>query len=105
MALTFITASFAAADVYSPSVAASKGLVLSLTGTFVATVTLQRLQDNTTLASPTWVDVTSQAGVVTAFTTAGAYSVEIPDVAGIYRFGIKPAGYTSGTVAGVLAAK
>ena len=105
MALNSITASLAAADVYSASISATQGLILSLTGTFVATVTLQRLQDNTTLTSPTWVDVINAAGAITTFTTVGAYSVEIPNVTGVYRFGIKPSGYTSGTVAGVLAAR
>ncbi|CAB4139770.1 hypothetical protein UFOVP354_24 [uncultured Caudovirales phage] len=105
MALTSITASLAANDVYSAPISATQGLVLSLTGTFVATVTLQRLQDNTTLASPTWVDVINAAGAITTFTTVGAYSITVPNIAGVYRFGIKPSGYTSGTVAGVLAAR
>lgn len=103
MALQFVTASLAAADVYSSPVSATQGLVLSLSGTFVATITLQRLVDNTSIATPTWVDVINSAGSATTFTAPGAYSITIPDVTGVYRFGVKPAAYTSGTVIGVLA--
>lgn len=64
---------------------------LSLSGTWVATVYLQRSFDGGT----TWMDVDS-------FTSNTEQVGEEPEGEACYRFGVKTGGYTSGTVVGRL---
>jgi hypothetical protein len=63
----------------------------SLSGTWVATVHLQRSFDDGT----TWVDVES-------FTANEEGIIDEPNVSVLYRFGVKTGNYTSGTVVGRL---
>jgi hypothetical protein len=65
-----------------------------LSGTFSATVTLQRAEDYPPDASTTWYDVAE-------FTEAGLYvGLEPTDAGAYYRFGVKTGDYSSGTVLG-----
>jgi hypothetical protein len=103
MGVAYNTDSIAAEDTFSTPLAIKTGGILTLTGTFSATVSLQRLLEGTSIASPTWVDVTNNAGVVTTFTLPGTYTIEPLSVPGIFRWGVKTGSYTSGTVVGTLA--
>lgn len=73
------------------------GAVLTLSGTWVATVTIQR-QD----ILGDWGNVTSNDGSLMAFTGNGTYSVYEPTLNANYRFCVATGSFTSGTVAGVL---
>lgn len=86
-----ITASLTAENTYSDSVTIVKGKFnFSLSGTWVATVYVQRSFDN----GSNWLDVDS-------FTTNCQMIGEETEYCGsLYRFGIKTGGYTSGTVVG-----
>jgi len=64
---------------------------LSLSGTWVATVYVQRSFDQ----GENWLDVDS-------FTANGEYVGIEPEGKVYYRFGVKTGGYTSGTVVGRL---
>ena len=70
--------------------------VLRLRGTFVATVYLQRSDDDGT----TWDDVTDSAGNPYVFNAPVIVDGEEVARDVIYRFGIKGGGWTSGTVQG-----
>lgn len=71
-----------------------------LTGTWSATVTVQRSSNNGT----TWDDVTTSTTLGTAtaiaFTTNGIYNGFEASRNIIYRFGVKTSAYTSGTIVG-----
>ena len=84
------TASIAAQNTFSTGMYLPAGKFnFSLSGTWVATVHLQRSFDTGT----TWVDVESFTANIET------YGEEIED--GVkYRFGVKTSGYTSGTVVG-----
>lgn len=72
----------------------NKGGIITLFGTFSATVVLQkRLLDGVT-----WVDVTDNDGLATTFTLAGTYEMQGEGFEVEYRVGVKTGGYTSGTV-------
>jgi hypothetical protein len=64
---------------------------LSLSGTWIATVTVQRSFDN----GATWVDVAT-------FTQNGQYVGNEPEADVLYRIAVKTGEYTSGTVIGRL---
>jgi hypothetical protein len=64
---------------------------LSLSGTWVATVFIQRSYDN----GNTWMDVKS-------YTSNAEDTGYEPETGVCYRFGVKTGGYTSGTVVGRL---
>jgi hypothetical protein len=103
MGVGFNTNSITAQNTFGDPLAIKTGGLLTLTGTFTATVSLQRLLDGTTLAAPTWVDVTNNSGTATTFTTVGTYTISPIAVPGVYRFGVKTGNFTSGTVVGTLA--
>jgi len=103
MGVAFNTESISAQNTFSTPLAIKTGGLLTLTGTFSATVSLQRLLDGTTIASPTWVDVTNNEGTVVTFALTGTYTIEPLSVPGIFRWGVKTGAYTSGTVTGTLA--
>ena len=87
-----VSASIAAQNTFSNGVLITKDFSLSLSGTWVATVFVQRSFDGGT----SWVDVES-------FTSNGEFVGYEPEEGIYYRFGCKTGGYTSGTVAGRLA--
>ncbi len=68
--------------------------VMTLSGTWSGTLTVQRSSDGGT----TWVDVTDNNGTAKAFTTNGTYMNEEPVREVKYRVGFKSGNYTSGTV-------
>lgn len=109
-----VTASLTAENQFSTTAAlgttqASTGLLgvklfgwfaLNLSGTWTATVTVQRSMNE----GVTWQDVTDGLGSATpiAFTTNGIFIGYEPARGALYRFGIKTGNYTSGTVVGAL---
>lgn len=96
-----VTASLTAQNTFSNPAAIGtatyRGGILTLSGTWVANVILQRqdIQGN-------WRDVTDNNGVSVVFTTNGTYYFNEPNRATNYRFGVKTGGYTSGTVVGII---
>jgi hypothetical protein len=103
MGVAFNSNSITAQNSFGDPLAIKTGGLLTLSGTFVATVSLQRLLDGTTIASPTWVDVTNNSGTATTFTTIGTFTISPIAVPGVYRWGVKTGNFTSGTVTGTLA--
>lgn len=91
LAKTVTTASITAQNTYSDIVYLAGKFNFSLSGTWSATVYVQRSFDN----GVTWLDVTS-------YTENGEYIGEEPERDVQYRFGVKTGGYTSGTVNGRL---
>jgi hypothetical protein len=94
IATTSISASIAAENTFSTNWLAMIGVGgsnfnLSLSGTWVATVYLQRSFDS----GVTWLDIASYTANIedTGFEPEGGV---------LYRFGVKTGGYTSGTVVG-----
>jgi hypothetical protein len=96
-AINFKTDSIAAQNTFSSPIALKRGGVLTLSGTFTATVSLQRkgMDGN-------WVDATNNS--LTAITATGSGTINISpiDVPALYRWGVKTGNYTSGTVVGTL---
>jgi hypothetical protein len=82
--MTVVTASLAAENTFSDVLETRGSFGFSLSGTFVATVTVQRSRDNST-----WRDVDSW--------TAPSEEVGFEPNPMYYRVGIKTGGYTSGT--------
>lgn len=99
MGVGYNTDSIGAQNTFSTPLALKTGGVLTLTGTFTATVSLQRQVEGTS----TWVDVTNNSGTATTFTTIGTYTISPVAVPATYRWGVKTGNYTSGTVVGTLA--
>lgn len=95
------TASITAQNTFSPAITLKTGGVLTLTGTWTATVTLQRYES----VGAAWVDVTSNAGSAFAPTGNGTYSIDPSYVSADYRFGVKTGNFTSGTVVGTIEGK
>ncbi len=91
MHLAGVEASISADNTFSSSVRLRGKFNLSLSGTWTATVTVQRSFDDGTI----WVDVED-------FTENVERVGEEPEVGVLYRFGIKLGNYTSGTVVGRL---
>ncbi len=91
MHLAGVEASLSADNTFSSSVRLRGKFNLSLSGTWTATVTVQRSFDDGTI----WVDVED-------FTENVERVGEEPEVGVLYRFGIKLGNYTSGTVVGRL---
>ena len=94
----YSTFSVTAQNQFSPEINLRSGGVLTLTGTWSATVTLQRkLPDESG-----WVDVTNNSGTATTFTTNGTFSISPSDSPSLWRWGVKTGNYTSGTVVGFI---
>lgn len=70
--------------------------ILRLRGTFVATVHLQRSDDD----GVTWDDVTDSAGNPVTFNAPVVVQGEEAAHSVLYRFGIKSGNWTSGTIQG-----
>jgi hypothetical protein len=83
MPRTSVSAS--AQNTFSPAIRIVGGFDLSISGTFVATVTLQRSEDGTT-----WRNVDVRA--------SPTEEVGYDPVMSYYRVGVATGGYTSGTV-------
>lgn len=95
-----VQASLTAENTFSNYISLKTGGLLTLSGTFSATVSLQRRgSDGNT------VDVTNNSGTPITFTGPGTYTVTPGLFMGAYRFGIKTGNYTSGTLVGVLEGK
>lgn len=65
---------------------------LSIWGTFVASLIIERSVDNGT----TWVPYLTPAGAVVSLTSPGVFVIEDPDIQARYRINVMS--YTSGTV-------
>ena len=94
-----VTRSISSADVFSDpirvtGIGSGRSFGITITGTFTATVTLQRSVG----AIGAWVDVTSYTGPVSTSLSDGLDNQII-----FYRIGIRPASYTSGTAVVLLA--
>ena len=76
---------------YSNPVVLQRKFNFSLSGTFVASVVIQRSFD----AGETWLDVAT-------FGTPGEFVGEEPERNMRYRFGVKTGAYTSGSIIGRL---
>lgn len=89
-----VTASIAAQNTFSDAIyiGPGRGLLFSLTGTWAATVFMQRAYGDASLSPSDWRDVNS-------FVSNGERQ-DVEPVGAWYRFGVKTGGYTSGTVAG-----
>lgn len=96
-AINYRTNSISAQNTFSDPIALKRGGVLTLSGTFSATVSLQRKG-----MDGAWVDVTNNSGTATTFTAGGTYQISPIDVPALYRWGVKTGNYTSGTVVGTL---
>ena len=70
------------------------GALITISGTFVATISLQKLLTD----GSTYVDVTDNNGAVITFTAGGTYKLEGTGSKIVYRLGVKTGNYTSGTV-------
>ncbi len=91
MARRAVTKSIDAENTYSNSISLTGYFNLSLAGTWVATVTVQRSFDQ----GSTWYDVDTWTA------NTQEYGLE-PEDGVYYRFGIKLGAWTSGTVVGRL---
>lgn len=78
---------------FTDKVSIKRGGFVNITGTFTATVVLQRLNEDGT----TWQDITDNSGNIVSMTTAGRYTINPQSIAGIYRAGCKTGGFTSVT--------
>lgn len=91
------TNTLTAQNTFSDPITLKKGAILTLSGTWVATVSLQRRgSDNN------WVDVTNNSGVPTTFATNGTYTVGPFTAPADYRWGPKTGAFTSGSIVGTL---
>jgi hypothetical protein len=92
------TNTIGAANSFSTPFEMRHGGILTLTGTWTATVSVQRqLPDKSA-----WVDVTNNSGTAFTATANGTYSVGPFETPALYRWGIKTGNYTSGSVVGYL---
>ena len=89
--------SITAQNTFSPPIRIRAGGVLTLSGTWVATVSLQRRGSD-----GNWVDVTSNTGSATTFTGNGTYTIGPSNVSADYRWGVETGNFTSGTVVGLI---
>jgi|GEM_PF-2009506 len=99
---TFIdsrTNTLTAENTFGDPIAAKRGGILTLSGTWTATVSLQRRG-----ANAVWVDVTNNSGTATTFTANGTYTVSPMDVPANFRFGVKTGNFTSGSIVGTIEA-
>jgi hypothetical protein len=87
-----------AQNTFSPAMTLKKGGILTLSGTWVATVSVQRYD----IVGAQWVDVTNNSGVAFTATGNGTYSIGPAETAANYRFGAKTGNFTSGTVVGTI---
>jgi hypothetical protein len=88
------TVSITAQNTFTSAIALSRGGIITLTGNWAATVSLQRY-DKT---SAGWVDVTSNSGTAVTYTGNGTFSIEPFEFEGKYRVGVKTGNFTSGTI-------
>ena len=103
MGVAYNTNTITAQNTFSDPIALKTGGRLFLTGTWSATVSVQELLPGTTLAAPTWVDVTNNSGTAFTATTNGTYNITPVSVPGVYRWGVKTGNFTSGSIVGTLA--
>lgn len=91
------SASITAENTFSAPISLKQGGILTLRGTWSATVSLQRKG-----ADGNWVDVTNNSATATTFTANGTFTISPLEVSGLYRFGVKTGNFTSGTVLGTI---
>jgi len=99
MGRVYITKTIAAENTFSDPCKIVGHASFSLSGTWVATVYLQRTADGINYS-----DVTNETGTVLTWTgnvTANVFEATNSDLV-LYRFGVKTGDYTSGTIVGKL---
>lgn len=94
-------ATITAQNTFSAGITLKKGGVLTLTGTWSATVSIQRYDK----ATAAWVDVTNNSGTATTFTANGTYTIAPNEASAQYRFGAKTGNFTSGSIVGSIEGK
>lgn len=100
MVNNFRTDTIAAQNTFSNPISLKQAGVLTLSGTFSATVSLQRKG-----ADQNWVDVTNNSGTATTFTAPGTYQITPINIPALYRWGVKTGNYTSGSIVGTIEGK
>lgn len=85
-------ATFTGTSQQTAAITLKRGGVITLSGTWVATVALQRYDINTSA----WEAVTSNSGTAVTFTANGTYTVDPNQIAGDYR--VACTAWTSGSV-------
>jgi hypothetical protein len=90
------TVTITAQNTFSPAISLKKGGVLTLTGTWSATVSIQRYHKQTSA----WVDITNNSGTATTFTTNGTFTIAPNEAQALYRWGVKTGNFTSGSIVG-----
>jgi hypothetical protein len=88
-----VSASIAAQNTFTDPVKIEGSAVVELSGTWSATVSVQRRTDETN-----WRDVTDNNGTAVTFSGNGQYTFTEPCRDAEYRVGIKTGNYTSGTL-------
>ncbi|MCG8670203.1 MAG: hypothetical protein MI867_12370 [Pseudomonadales bacterium] len=91
------TATISAENTFSDPIKVARGYLLGLSGTWVATVTMQLSFDNST-----WLDITDENGTAIAITSNGTYLGNLVDYEVYVRWGVKTGNYTSGSAVGNL---
>jgi hypothetical protein len=91
------TKTITAQNTFSDFIVLKKGGLLTLEGTFTATISLQRRGSDGNI-----VDATNNSGTAITFTGPGTYTIDPQDFVGEYRFGAKTGNFTSGEVDGLL---
>lgn len=96
---TTISDSLSAQNTFSKVIdlGSASGAVFTLSGTWTAIVSLQRMN-----SAGGWDDITDNNGELMTFSGDGTYTIYEPTVDNKYRWGIKTGHYTSGTVNGVI---
>lgn len=89
--------SLSAENTFGTPVSGVESALLTLSGTWVGTVSIQRQ-----LPDGTWADVTDNSGLAATATSNGTYQVNPDGMPGIFRWGFKTGNYTSGTANGTL---
>lgn len=89
--------SLSAQNTFSPWITLKRGGVITIEGTWSATMTLQRRG-----ADGVIVDATNNTPTVVTYTANGTYTIDPNFPAADYRVGIKTMAYTSGTATGII---
>lgn len=84
-------------NVYSDWIALGVGGVLTLSGTFIANVKVERKDRNGGITQ-----ITNNDGTPVTMIAPGTYTINPFGIPAAYRFGVPTGGYTSGTVVGFL---
>lgn len=85
------TVSADGANNQTPFISLREGGLVTLEGTFVGTVTLQRKGSDGNI-----VDATGNTGTIVTYTAKGTYTIDCGQTQGLYRLNCKSGAFTSG---------